>query len=75
MSQNAKNSVGESFSLSLIWRIEKIYASEGYITIIRRNFFCITVPNFFVEEPFCAVLQKTSGGEKVYGTEVGRGEY
>ena len=29
----------------------------------------------FVEEPFCAVLQKISGGEKVYGKEGGSGEY
>ena len=35
--------------------------------------FCLTVTKQFVEEPFCAVFQKTSGGEKVYGKEVGRG--
>ena len=28
----------------------------------------------FVEEPFCAVFQKSSGSEKVYGQE-GGGEY
>ena len=33
--------------------------------------FYITVPNFFVEEPFCAVLQKFSGGEKVHEREGG----
>ena len=38
------------------------------------DFFCLTVPNHFVEEPFCAVFQKTSGGEKVYG-KGGGGEY
>ena len=31
--------------------------------------FCLTVPKNFVEEPFCAVFQKTSGSEKVYGKE------
>ena len=29
--------------------------------------FCFTMPNFFVGEPFCAVFQKISGSEKVYG--------
>ena len=29
--------------------------------------FCLTVPKHFVEEPFCAVFQKISGNEKVYG--------
>ena len=31
------------------------------------NFFCLTVPKNFVGEPFCAVFQKFSGSEKVYG--------
>ena len=34
-----KNAVGEPFSPSLISGIEKIYASEGYVTIFRRKFF------------------------------------
>ena len=59
--------VGDSFSVSLISGIEKLYASEGYVTIFRRNFFCLTVPKHFVEEPFCAVFQKISGSERVYG--------
>ena len=29
--------------------------------------FCLTVPKNFVGEPFCAVFQKISGSEKVYG--------
>ena len=33
--------------------------------------FCLTEPKNFVEEPFCAVLQKISGSEKVYGSEEG----
>ena len=33
--------------------------------------FCLTVPKHFVEEPFCAVFQKASGSEKVYGKEGG----
>ena len=46
---------------------------KGIIQSFRRNFFCLTVPQLFVEEPFCAVLQRVSGGEQVYGIEVGRG--
>ena len=34
--------------------------------------FCLTVPKNFVVETFCAVFQKISGNEKVYGYE-GRG--
>ena len=34
-----KTFVGESFSVSLIPGIEKLYASEGYVTIFSRNFF------------------------------------
>ena len=31
------------------------------------NIFCLTVPKNFIGEPFCAVFQKISGSEKVYG--------
>ena len=34
-----KNFVVEPFSPSLISGIEKVYASEGYVTIVRRKFF------------------------------------
>ena len=27
--------------------------------------FCLTLPKYFVGEPFCAVFQKKSGGKKV----------
>ena len=55
-----KNFVGEPFSVSLVSGIEKFYASEGYVTIFCRKFFCLTVLKKFVEEPFCAVFQKFS---------------
>ena len=60
---------GESFSVSLISGIEKFYAAEGYLTIFDflSKFFCLTVPKKFVGEAFCAVFQKISGSEKVYG--------
>ena len=60
------NFVEEPFSASLISRIEKFYASKGYVTIFCRKFF-VSVPRHFVEQPFCAVFQKISDSEKVYG--------
>ena len=64
-----KNSVGGILSVSLISGIEKVYASEGYVTIFDflSNFFCLPVPKNLVGEPFCAVFQRISGSEKVYG--------
>ena len=53
-----KHFVGEIFSLSIISSIEKIYASEGYVTIFRRTFFCLTLSKHFVEEPFCDCFRK-----------------
>ncbi len=38
----------------------------GSIKIFRRKFF-VSVPKIFVGEPFCAVFQKVSGSEEVYG--------
>ena len=61
-----KNFAGQLFRVSLISGVEKFYASEGYVTIFRR-IFCLTVPKNFVGEPFCAVFQKISGSQKVYG--------
>ena len=64
-----KNFVGEPFSISLISGIEKFYTSEGYVTIFDflSKVYCLTVPKIFAGEPFCAVFQKISGSEKVYG--------
>ena len=67
LSHSAENlSTVESFSVWLISGIEKFYAAEGYVTIFKR-LFCLTVPKIFVGEYFCAVFQKNSGCEKVYG--------
>ena len=41
--------------------------SEGECQDFPTKFFCLLVPKHFVEEPFYAVFQKTSCGEKVYG--------
>ena len=45
----------------------KCFCFRGLCHDFPWNFFCLTVPNHFVEEPFCAVFQKLSDGEKVYG--------
>ena len=47
-----KNFVGEPFSVSLFSGVEKVCASEGYFTIFRRIFCCLTVPKVSVGESF-----------------------
>ena len=42
--------VGQPFRPSLISVIEKLYASDGYVTI-SLDILCLTVPRIFVEEP------------------------
>ena len=59
-----KKIVVEPFTVSLFLDIEKFYASEVYVTIFRRIFFCLRVPKHFVEEPFYAVFQESSSGKK-----------
>ena len=51
------NFLGHRFRLLLILGIENIYALEGYVTILRGNFFYLTMPKHFVEEPFCAISE------------------
>ena len=53
-----KSFVAEHFSVSLISGIEKVYPSEGYVTIfeILSSFLCVTVPKSFVGEPFAVSL-------------------
>ncbi len=60
---------GESFSVSLIPGIENFFASESYVTFsdFLSIFFCLILPKKILGEPFCAVFQKNSGSEKVYG--------
>ena len=60
-----KNFVGESFSLSLISGIETNFCFRGLCHDIPSKIVCLTVTKNSVEEPFSAVFQKISGGEKV----------
>ena len=57
-----KKFVGEPFSVSLISGIEKFYASEGYVTILCRNFLSRSTEKL-CREPICAVFRKVSGSE------------
>ncbi len=43
----------------------------GNIKIFLSKKFSVTVPKNFVGQPFCAVFQKFSGSEKVYGEKGG----
>ena len=44
---------------------------KGGIKIFRRKFFCLTVPESFATENFCAMFQKNSGSAKHNGLERG----
>ena len=66
LSHSIEKIVGQPFRVSLISGLETFYASEVYVTIFRRTF-SLAKPENFAEEPFCAVFQKFSSSEKVYG--------
>ena len=59
--------VVEPFCPSLFSGIEKVYASEGYVTIFRRKFFVSQSRKNFVGEPFGPSLMW--GIEKIYASE------
>ena len=64
-----KEFVGEPLSLSITSGIKKNYSSHGYVTIFRRKFFVSQYRNnsLRIAEPVCAVFQKISGSEKIFG--------
>ena len=67
-----KKFVGQPFSVILTSGIEKFCASEGYVTILRRKFFCPTVPKLFERNPsvLCSrkfLLTKKFMDERVWG--------
>ena len=68
------------FFVSQCWKISWAYLQSFRKFGVSKNFmhtrgyhvfpskvFCLTVPINLVGEPFCAVFQKSSGSEKVYG--------
>ena len=56
LSDGAEKFRREPFSVSLISGVEKICASEGYVTIFLRIVFCLTVPKVSVGESFSLLL-------------------
>ena len=46
---------------------KKIMDERGEYHDFMSKVFCLTVPKNFVREPFCAVFQKSSRSENVYG--------
>ena len=51
----------------------KILCFRGLSQDFLSKFFCLRVPENFLEEHFCAVFHKFSGCEKFYGQELGGG--
>ena len=45
------------------FRVPKNFLLLRVMSRFSVEFFCLTVPKDFVEEPFCAVFQKISGSE------------
>ena len=70
-SHSAENLWRGILFVSILSGIEKVYAAEGYGTIFP-DFFCLTVSNKILGEPYPAVFQKISGSEKLYGKEGAR---
>ena len=59
---------GEPFFVSQhFWYRKKIMDERGEYHDFMSKVFCLTVPKNFVREPFCAVFQKSSRCENVYG--------
>ena len=47
-----------------IFEYRKFFMLQRVMSRFSFEFFCLTVPKDFVEEPFCAVFQKISGSQK-----------
>ena len=62
----AKVFVREPFRVSLISAMEKLFASEGYVTIFDfvSKYFCLTVPRNFIGKRFSESI--LSGAEEVW---------
>ena len=74
-SDSAETFRWKPFSVSLISGIEKVWLRGGGGVGVSRfsvENFCLRVLKTFVEEPLCAVFEKVSKSEKVYGSKAGR---
>ena len=59
-----KISVGVSFSVHYFGEPKKFGQERGDYQDFPSKILCLTVPEYFVGEPFCAVFRKISGIEK-----------
>ena len=69
----SKNLVGETFSVSLISGIERFYASEIYLTILCRNFFCLSAEKFRRGTFLICVSEKNLVSKKIMDKRGGEG--
>ena len=67
----SKNFVGQPFYYSTTFGYRKNFCSRGLCHDSLSNFFVSQCRENFVGEPFCAVFQQNSGGQKVYGQKGG----
>ena len=73
LSQTAETIRRETLYSFNSFGVSKMFMLQRVMSQFSVDLFCLTVPNHFVEEPFCAVFHKISGREKVYGKEGGGG--
>ena len=67
LSQSAEKFRRGTLKCVINFGYRKILCFRGLCHDFPSKVFCLTVPKHFVEEPFYAVFQKISGGDKVYG--------
>ena len=69
LSDGAEKFRRETLQCVISFGNRKILCFRGLCNDFLSKNFCLTVPKHFVGEPFCAVFQRNSSGEKVYGKE------
>ena len=72
LSQIAEKFRRGTFSLSF-FRVSKKFMLQRVLSRFSIDFFCLTVLEHFVEEPFCAVFQIISDCKKIMEKKWGRG--
>ena len=67
LSHSAEKFRRETLACVILFGYRKFLCYRGLCHDFPSKIFCLKVPKNFVGEPFGAVVQKHSGGEKVYG--------
>ena len=70
-----KNSIAEPFIVSLIWSIEEIYASEGYVMFFCREFFVSQYRNISQRNPSVLCFRKFPVAKKFMHNKEGKYQY